>query len=130
MTEEVKQKRTRRTPAQMAEFRAQQTKEKEVTEIYKCTDTNRMRLYLIKNDNKLSGCSLEELRFKDYNFQTQKFAGCKITNVMFEDCNFQGCNWTDVIDGTGNTFIRCELQYGTYPAGFFENNIMIDCKVK
>ena len=129
MAEEVKEKRKRRTPAQMAAAR----KELEAAakpELYKCSDTNRMRLYLIKNDNQLKGCSIEALRFDNHNFQTRKFAGCKVWRNMFENCNFQGSNWTDVIDCTGNTFINCELQYGTYPKGFFDNNYTVNCRLK
>jgi len=93
----------------------------EVVPIKNLVNANRLRLRL-EEFKSLEGAGFNNVTIDTFDMRTQSLKGCVLKNSIFKNVNMQGCDFSEVIECTGNTFINCDMRWGRKPDGFKENN--------
>jgi len=75
-----------------------------------------------RTNKEIEGLSFDGARLEKWDFRGKCFKGVRIKDSVMENVVFQGCKLTELVDGTGNTFVNCDFRWAILPGAFKENN--------
>jgi len=99
----------------------------QVHELYAIANSNRLRLRLEKRT--LDGACFDSVEIENMDIRTVSFTGCLVKDTIFKNVIFQGCNMSESLGISGNTFIDCDMRWGRKPAEFEKNNKFVNTRL-